>query len=48
MWPLIIENRQQLDKKEKNAKFRNTCFFFRKKIISKDIKAINYKNEKFE
>ena len=41
MWPLFIENKQHLDKKE-NAKLCDTCFF-RKKFISKDIKAINYK-----
>ena len=45
MWPLFNENKQQLHKKEKNAKLSNTCFFFeiRKKFISKDMKAINYK-----
>ena len=43
MWPLISENKQQLDKKEKNAKLIINCFFFEKKFISKDIKAINYK-----
>ena len=42
MWWLINENKQQLDKNEKKAKLCNTCFF-RKKFISKDIKAINYK-----
>ena len=42
MWPLKNENKQQLNKKEKNAKLCNTCFF-RKKFISKDIKANNYK-----
>ena len=30
MWPLIIENEQQLDKKEKNAKLCNTYFFLNK------------------
>ena len=42
MWPLIKENMQQSDKNEKNAKLCNYCFF-RKKFISKDMKAINYK-----
>ena len=41
MWPLINENKQQLDRKAKNAKLINTCFF-RKKFISKDMEAINY------
>ena len=42
MWPLISENKQKLDKEEKYAKLCKACFF-RKKFISKDIKAINYK-----
>ena len=46
MWPLINENEQQLDKKEKNAKLCSNCFFFRKKFISKDMKSINYKMKK--
>ena len=45
MWPLINENKQQLDKKEKYAKLCNACFF-RRKFISKDMKAINYKMKK--
>ena len=35
MWPLIIENKQKLDKKEKNAKLCNTCFFFEKNLFPK-------------
>ena len=35
MWPLINENKQQLDKKKKkNAKLRNT-FFFEKNLFPK-------------
>ena len=30
MWLLINENKQQLDKKEKNAKLCNSCFFLKK------------------
>ena len=47
MWRLLNEHEQQLDKKEKNAKVRNTYFFLRKKFISKDIKANNYKMKNF-
>ena len=43
MWQLFVENKQKLDKKVKSAKLCNTCFFFEKKFISKDIEAINYK-----
>ena len=42
MWPLIIENKQQLDKKKKMQNYV-ILVFFRKKFISKDIKALNYK-----
>ena len=35
MWPHISENKQQLDKKEKNAKLINTCFFFEKNLFPK-------------
>ena len=42
MWLLVIENKQQLDKERKKANLCNICFFFEKKFISKDIKAINY------
>ena len=45
MWPLNNENKQQLDKKEK-CKIIQYLFFFRKKSISKDMKAINYKIKK--
>ena len=41
IWPLITENKQQLEKE----KMQNYVIlvFFRKKFISKDMKAINYK-----
>ena len=44
LWPLINENKQQFDKK-KRKKMQNYVIlvFFRKKFISKDMKAINYK-----
>ena len=43
MWPLINENKQQLDiKKMQNY----VLVFFRKKFISKDMKAINYEMKK--
>ena len=35
MCPVIIENKQQLDKKEKNAKLCKTCFFFEKNLLPK-------------
>ena len=43
MWPFISETRLQVDKKEKRAKVCNNFDFFRKKIISKVMKDINYK-----
>ena len=45
MWPLIIENKQQLDKEEKTQNYL-ILVCFRKTFISKDIKAINYKMKK--
>ena len=42
MWQLIIENREQVDKKEK-VKIRSILFFSEKTSFSKDMKAINYK-----
>ena len=42
MWPLINQNKQQLGKKKKMKNYVKLVFF-RKKFISKDIKAINYK-----
>ena len=41
MRPLINENKQQLDKKEKMQNY--VILFFRKKFVSKDMKAINFK-----
>ena len=35
MWPHINEKKQQLDKKEKNAKLCNTCFFSKKIYIQR-------------
>ena len=40
MWPLINDNKQQLDIKEKNAKLCNTCFFFEKKFFRKTKKPL--------
>ena len=40
--PLINENKQQWDKKKKMQNYV-ILVFFRKKFISKDMKAINYK-----
>ena len=45
MRPLSNENKQQLDKIEKMQNYVIRVFFS-KKIISKDIKAINYKMKK--
>ena len=42
MWPLINENKQQLDEKEKKLQNYIILVFFRKKFIYKDIKAIKY------
>ena len=30
MWPLIEENKQEIDKEEKNLELCNTCFFSKK------------------
>ena len=45
MWPVINEKKQQLDKKEKKMQNYVILVFLRKKFISIDIKAINYKIE---
>ena len=45
IWPLINENKQKLDKKEKTQNYV-ILVFFRKKFISKDMKTINYKIKK--
>ena len=42
MWPLINENKQQLDRKKKQN-YVLLVFFRKKKIISKDMKTIKYK-----
>ena len=46
MCPLINKNRQQLDEKRKKMQNYVIIVFFRKKFISKDMKAINYKMKK--
>ena len=46
MWPLINENKQQLDKREKMQNYE-MLVFFRKKFNSKDMKAINCKMKKW-
>ena len=45
MRPLIDENKQKKDKKKKTQNYV-ILVFFRKKIISKDMKAIDYKMKK--
>ena len=40
MWPLINQNKQQLDKKEKDAKLYKTCFFFEKNLFPKTKKPL--------
>ena len=42
----INDIRKQVDKREKRQKLTNTCFFFRKKNISKVEKANSYKKKK--
>ena len=35
MWPLINENKQELNKKGKKAKLCNTCFFSKKNYLQR-------------
>ena len=45
MWPLIDENKQKLDKKEKMQNYV-ILVFIQKKFISKNMKAMYYKMKK--
>ena len=47
MWPLINENKQQLDKKRKKAKLTNTCFFSKKNYFQRH-KNHSLQNENFD
>ena len=42
MRPLFNENKQQIDKNKKKMQNYVKLVFFRRKIISKETKAINY------